>query len=61
MYWFALKGKEAIDSINEYYKEQITKARESGYAKGLEEGKKGSNSKIATKPSSKKRLLNNKE
>ena len=61
MSWFALKGKEAIDSINEYYKEQITKARESGYAKGLEEGKKGSNSKIATKPSSKKRLLNNKE
>lgn len=61
MSWFALKGKEAIDSINEYYKEQITKARESGYAKGLEEGKKGSNSKIATKPSSKKRLLSNKE
>ena len=61
MSWFALKGKEAIDSINEYYKEQITKARESGYAKCLEEGKKGSNSKIATKPSSKKRLLNNKE
>lgn len=61
MSWFALKGKEAIDSINEYYKEQITKARESGYAKGLEEGKKGNNSKIATKPSSKKRLLNNKE
>lgn len=41
MSWFALKGEEAIDSLNEYYKEQITKARQSGYAKGLEDGKKG--------------------
>lgn len=54
MSWFALKGKEAIDSINEYYKDQITKAREAGYNKGLEDGKKGggkpASSKVATKP-----------
>ena len=53
MSWFALKGKEAIDSINEYYKEQITKAREAGYNKGLEDGKKGTSkpasSKVTTK------------
>lgn len=54
MSWFALKGKEAIDSINEYYKEEITKARQSGYKKGLEDGKKGQNqtaSKVVTKKS----------
>ena len=58
MSWFALKGKEAIDSINEYYKEQITKAREAGYAKGLEAAKKGSSStsKVAVKPG-KSRLI----
>ena len=57
MSWFALKGKEAIDSINEYYKDQITKAREAGYAKGLEAGKKPQqSSKVVTKPS-KSRLV----
>lgn len=58
MSWFALKGKEAIDSINEYYKEQITKAREAGYNKGLEDGKKGqskpTSSKVVTRPTTKK-------
>lgn len=54
MSWFALKGKEAIDSINEYYKAEITKAREAGYNKGLEDGKKGqggkpASSKVATR------------
>lgn len=56
MSWFALKGKEAIDSINAYYKEEITKARKSGYAKGLEDGKKGNNpdsSRVVTKKRSK--------
>lgn len=54
MSWFALKGREAIDSINEYYKEEITKARQSGYKKGLEDGKKGKSqtaSKVVTKKS----------
>lgn len=55
MSWFALKGKEAIDSINDYYKEQITKAREAGYAKGLQDAKPAS-SKVVTK-SSKSKLL----
>ena len=34
--WFALKGADAIDSITEYFKNQITKVRESSYQKGLE-------------------------
>lgn len=54
MSWFALKGREAIDSINNYYKEEITKARRAGYAKGLEDGKKGTNpesSRVVTKKS----------
>ena len=53
MSWFALKGKEAIDSINEYYKEEITKARQSGYKKGLEDAKKNKpdSSKVVTKKS----------
>lgn len=57
MSWFALKGEEAIDSLNEYYKEQITKARESGYAKGLEDAKKGttkSQGKVVSKPNKQK-------
>ena len=41
MMWFALKGEEAIDSINEYYKDQISKARQSGYQKGLEDARNG--------------------
>lgn len=51
MSWFALKGREAIDSINDYYKEQITKARKSGYTKGLEDSKKSNpdSSKVVAK------------
>ena len=51
MMWFALKGEEAIDSINEYYKDQISKARQSGYQKGLQDAKNGnSGSRVVTKP-----------
>lgn len=41
MVWFALRGEEAIDSLNEYYKDQISKARQSGYQKGLEDARSG--------------------
>ena len=40
MAWFALKGKDALDSINDYYKNQITEIGKTNYNKGLEEGKK---------------------
>lgn len=41
MMWFALRGEEAIDGLNEYYKDQISKARQSGYQKGLEDARSG--------------------
>ena len=41
MMWFALKGDDAIDSMNEYYKDQISKARQSGYQKGLQDAMNG--------------------
>ena len=51
MMWFALKGEEAIDSINEYYKDQISKARQSGYQKGLQDARNGnSGSRVVAKP-----------
>lgn len=50
MMWFALMGKDAINSMNEYYKDQISKARQSGYQKGLEDAKNGnSGSKVVRK------------
>ena len=41
MMWFALRGEEAIDGLNEYYKDQISKARQSGYQRGLEDARSG--------------------
>ena len=50
MMWFALKGEDAIDSINEYYKDQISKARQSGYQKGLQDAQNGnSGSRVVTR------------
>jgi hypothetical protein len=50
MIWFALKGEDAINSLNEYYKDQISKARQSGYQRGLSER---TDSKVIKKPKSK--------
>ena len=58
MMWFALKGEEAIDSINEYYKDQISKARQSGYQKGLEDARNGNTGSRVVKKQNK---LNNKQ
>lgn len=35
MSWFALKGEEALDDIQNYYSEQIKAARQAGYNEGL--------------------------
>ena len=45
--WFALKGADAIDSITEYFKNQITKVRESSYQKGLEDADKKKSPRVA--------------
>jgi hypothetical protein len=35
MSWFALRGEEALDDIQNYYAEQIKIARQAGYNEGL--------------------------
>lgn len=47
MAWFAMKGDDVINSISEYYKNEITKARRAGY----EEGMKKATPKKTEKPS----------
>lgn len=48
MAWFALKGEEAIDSINDYYINEIKKISRSRYEQGLKDGKarKGNSSTV---------------
>lgn len=51
--WFALKGADAIDSITEYFKNEIASVREASYKKGLEDANKKKESKtrvVTTKP-----------
>jgi hypothetical protein len=38
MAWFALKGEEAIDSITEYFTEQIKAVSQSRYEQGFKDG-----------------------
>lgn len=38
MAWFALKGEEAIDSITQYFTEEIKKVSQSRYEQGLKDG-----------------------
>jgi len=50
MMWFALNGERAFQEIDEYYKDQITKARQSGYEKGKQEASGETNSRVVQKP-----------
>lgn len=51
MMWFALRGEDAIDSMNEYWKDQISKARQSGYQKGMQDAMNGNTgSRVVQKP-----------
>ena len=43
--WFILNGEEAFNSISDYYIKQIKLISENQYKKGLEDGKKGIQSK----------------
>lgn len=49
MMWFALNGEEAFQQMDEYYKDQIAKARQHGYEKGKQEVGE-SNSRVVRKP-----------
>lgn len=48
MAWFALKGEDAFNDIENYISQQIKTAAQNAYNKGLEEGKK---SKVVINPS----------
>ena len=50
MVWFALRGEEALDNLNEYYKDQISKARQAGYNKGLEGRTNPASSRVVKRP-----------
>ena len=49
MAWWALKGRDALNSISEYFANEIKNVRQMSYQKGLEDGKKGS-SRVVYKP-----------
>ena len=49
MAWWTLKGRDALNSISEYFANEIKTVRQMSYQKGLEDGKKGS-SKVVYKP-----------
>ena len=57
--WFALKGADAIDSITDYFKNQITKVRESSYQNGLEDAgsKKNKPRVVTTKTQEQKKYI----
>ena len=48
MAWFALKGEDAFNDIENYISQQIKTAAQNAYNKGLEEGKKN---KVVINPS----------
>jgi hypothetical protein len=49
MAWWTLKGRDALNSISEYFTNEIKNVRQMSYQKGLEDGKK-STSKVVYKP-----------
>ena len=49
MSWFALRGEEALDDIQNYYAEQIKIARQTGYNEGLAASGKEKTPKVAVR------------
>lgn len=50
MAWFALKGEEAIDSITEYFTEQIKAVSQSRYEQGFKDGQAGKRTQTKSSP-----------
>lgn len=61
MAWFALHGEEMLDNIQDYFADQITKARESGYKEGLAAAKSGKKTPdvVVRKPAKQPAYFNN--
>ena len=65
MAWFALKGEEAIDSITEYFTDQIQEVSRQRYEQGLKDGREGKKpqrvSPVFVKPPQANSSQNNKD
>lgn len=56
MVWYALKGDEAIDQMQRYYKNEINTRQQAAYKKGFEDAKNGKGmSYVVQKPAGSKR------
>lgn len=56
MVWYALKGEEAIDQMQRYYKNEINTRQQAAYKKGFEDAKNGKGmSYVVQKPAGNKR------
>lgn len=57
MAWFALRGEDVINSISDYYKQQITAAHRAGYEEGASRGRgrSSSSNKVVVKPRAQKK------
>lgn len=57
--WFALKGRQALDDVTQYYNQEITKARQAGYQAGLKAQQQQSNPQrkvVVQKPTTKQQF-----
>lgn len=55
MAWYAIKGRDALAQVSDYYKKKITEAANANYQKGYSDGKSGKQaSKTVVKPSQKR-------
>lgn len=52
MSWYAIYGKDHIDTLENYYIDQIKLAEEAAYKKGIEEGQKQTSKSSSTKKTS---------
>lgn len=55
MAWFALHGEDALNEIQDYFADQITRARQSGYEAGLAQAQ-GNPAVVVRKPTSKPKM-----
>ena len=57
MAWFALKGADALDEIQDYFTKQITTVRQQAYQKGIEDGRKGNPHVVVQTPKKEEKPL----
>ena len=50
MSWFALRGADALDEIQDYFTKQISEVRRSAYQRGIEDGRTGKPHVVVQQP-----------